>query len=125
MFSFCNKETFVVERLELLSIDGTDIIDALENFELDKCHAFDPNEEYKMRIIIRDIDIGIGGSERFGDGNSRFEKALKKIAADLREKQEREKRSLLRLFPFFRSSISSSLSSSSLSSPTTTYRVTS
>jgi len=92
LFIFCNKETMALERLEILFIEGNDylkIINALEKFDINNAHCFDPNEEYKLRRIIQDID---GGDNQ----NSRFKHSLKTIADEIRK----SKRHLFYRTPF-------------------------
>ena len=76
-----------LERLEILPIDDHNILEALREFNLDNAHCFDPNEEYKLRQIIRDID---GGSYSFED--SRFKQSLKKIADEIEKKHRLHER---------------------------------
>ena len=67
LFTFCYKE-LAVERIVVLSLeDGTgggssggasfDLATEMRNFDIDKAHCFDPNEEYKLRQIIHDIGV--------------------------------------------------------------------
>ena len=51
-----------MDRLELVALgDKTDeenikdAIENLENFDINNAHCFDPNEEYKLRIIMNKI----------------------------------------------------------------------
>ena len=61
LFTFCNTE-LALERIEILPIDGDgdsfDEVSELKSFDIDNAHCFDPNEEFKLRQIIHDIDLG-------------------------------------------------------------------
>ena len=55
LFTFCNKE-LGLERLQIICIDeDIDVVEAIENFDINKAHAFDPNEEYRLRYIMLDV----------------------------------------------------------------------
>ena len=52
LFTFCNKE-LGLERMQIICIDeDIDVVEAIENFDINKAHAFDPNEEYRLRYIM-------------------------------------------------------------------------
>jgi hypothetical protein len=52
LFTFCNKE-LGLERISLICIDDNiDVAKAIESFNIDNAHSFDPNEEYKLRYIM-------------------------------------------------------------------------
>ena len=52
LFTFCNRE-LGLERLRIVCIDDDiDLAREVENFSIDKAHAFDPNEEYRLRYIM-------------------------------------------------------------------------
>jgi hypothetical protein len=52
LFTFCNKE-LALERMHIICINNDfDLIEQIENFDIDKAHAFDPNEEYRLRYIM-------------------------------------------------------------------------
>ena len=52
LFTFCNRE-LGLERLRIVCIDDDiDFAREVENFSIDKAHAFDPNEEYRLRYIM-------------------------------------------------------------------------
>ena len=58
LFTFCNKESFATERIEIRSLeDDLNIVEELRNFDINKCHCFAPDEEYKLRFIITEIGI--------------------------------------------------------------------
>jgi hypothetical protein len=55
LFTFCNKE-LGLERMQIICIDeDIDVVEAIENFDINKAHAFDPNEEYRLRYIMLDV----------------------------------------------------------------------
>jgi len=61
LFTFCNKE-LALERIELLPLvdksnNNFDVLQELENFDIDRAHCFDPNEEFKLRNIMHDVGI--------------------------------------------------------------------
>ena len=52
LFTFCNKE-LALERMHIVCIDKDfDFIEQIKNFDINKAHAFDPNEEYRLRHIM-------------------------------------------------------------------------
>ena len=52
LFTFCNKE-LGLERMQIICIDDDiDVVEEIENFDIDSAHAFDPNEEYRLRYIM-------------------------------------------------------------------------
>ena len=58
LFTFCNKE-LGLERMQIICIDeDMDVVSEIENFDIDKAHAFDPNEEYRLRHIMMDVVEG-------------------------------------------------------------------
>lgn len=58
LFTFCNKE-LGLERMQIICIDDNiDIVSEIENFDIDKAHAFDPNEEYRLRHIMMEVVQG-------------------------------------------------------------------
>lgn len=78
LFSFCSKEV-AVDRLELVALgDKTeeanikDAIKNLKNFNIDNAQCFDPNEEQKLRIIMKQI-----GTDRLKNGLDGTAKMLK------------------------------------------------
>eukprot|EP01041_Mallomonas_annulata_P001882 gene1882-3650_t len=79
LFCFCNKE-LAMDRLEVLLIgDEASIqerLNDLENFNINKAHCFDPNEELKLRRVIHDVGI------------ERFLACLKQISTIIRVKQQ-------------------------------------
>ena len=48
LFTFCNKE-LGLERMQIICIDDIDVVKEIEDFDIDNAHAFDPNEEYRLR----------------------------------------------------------------------------
>lgn len=59
LFTFCNRE-LGLERLQIVCIDeGIDFAKEIENFSIDNAHAFDPNEEYRLRYIMLKV-VGEG-----------------------------------------------------------------
>ena len=59
LFTFCNKE-LGLERMQIICIDDTDVVKEIEDFDIDNAHAFDPNEEYRLRYIMMDV---VGGDK--------------------------------------------------------------
>ncbi len=53
LFTFCNKE-LALERLELLPLEGGI---QLQRFNIDHAHCFSPNEEFRLRQLLHDMDI--------------------------------------------------------------------
>ena len=52
LFTFCNKE-LGLERMQIICIDDDiDVVEEIEKFDIDSAHAFDPNEEYRLRYIM-------------------------------------------------------------------------
>ena len=45
------------ERLPKKQEAVDNIVHKLRNFSIDRCHCFDPNEEFKLRQILHDIGI--------------------------------------------------------------------
>lgn len=60
LVTFCNKE-LALERIEFLLLDemrlSMDLVESLREFDIEKTHCFDPNEEFKLRRIIFDIGV--------------------------------------------------------------------
>lgn len=58
LFTFCNKE-LALQRIEIIFLDGTEstIVQKLKSFNLNDAHCFDPNEEFKLRHIMRNIGL--------------------------------------------------------------------
>jgi hypothetical protein len=61
LFTFCNKE-LALERIHMVNVkskDGAEVdtLKELENFNINKAHCFDPNEELKLRTIMNMIGI--------------------------------------------------------------------
>ena len=58
LFTFCNKESFATERITILKLEeDLNIVEELRNFDINSCHCFGPDEEYKLRYIITEIGI--------------------------------------------------------------------
>ena len=52
VFTFCNKE-LSLERMQIICIDDdVDVVHEIENFDINSAHAFDANEEYRLRHIM-------------------------------------------------------------------------
>jgi len=50
--TFCNDE-LALERIEIILLEEySEVSKQTDNFNTDKAHCFDPNEEYKLRYIF-------------------------------------------------------------------------
>ena len=55
LFTFCNKE-LGLERMQIICIDDdVNVEKEVRGFDIDKAHAFDPNEEYRLRFIMLNV----------------------------------------------------------------------
>eukprot|EP00622_Pseudochattonella_farcimen_P002489 FR737417.1.p1 GENE.FR737417.1~~FR737417.1.p1 ORF type:complete len:380 (+),score=42.96 FR737417.1:36-1142(+) len=67
LFSFMREEQ-AIERVELLSLSASDIMEELTKFDVRNAHCYDPNEEAKLRTVIHAV------------GQAQFNKRIRNLA---------------------------------------------
>ena len=77
VFTFCNQE-IALERVEICNLEeGVIVSKELGSFNINKCHCYDPNEEYRLRVILHKIGI-----------DSRLKPCMKSLAEVAKQRED-------------------------------------